>query len=93
MRKICESIYSILALRVIMFRRINTKYLSKCSLRHLYYSFINRDSIDSKLDSSNNIRLYEKFFNTKISEFDILKNEKNDKLISNYILLRQQLEL
>lgn len=93
MRKICELIYLILAFRIIIFRRINTKYLLKCFLKHLYYSFINKDLINSKLNLSNNIKLYKKFFNTKINKFNILKNKKNNKIISNYILLRQQLKL
>jgi len=76
-----------------MSKKIDTKYLSKCSLRHLHYFSTNRDLINNKLDLFNNIKLYKKFFNTKINKLDILKNKKNSKIVNYYTLLRQQLEL
>ncbi len=71
-----------------MFRRIDTKYLLECSLRYLYYLSTNRDLINNKLDLSNNIKLYIKFFDTKISKLDILKNKKDNKIVNCYTLVR-----
>jgi len=71
-----------------MFRRIDTKYLLECSLRYLYYLSTNRDLINNKLDLSNNIKLYKKFFDTKISKLDILKNMKDNKIVNCYTLVR-----
>jgi len=59
----------------------------------LHYFSTNRDLINNKLDLFNNIKLYKKLFNTKISKLNILENKKNNKIVSNYILLKQQLEL
>jgi len=78
---------------VIIFKRVETKYLSKCIFRYLYYLSINGDLLNSKLDLSNNIKLYRKFFNTKINKLDILEDKNNNKIAKYYILLKQQLEL
>ena len=59
----------------------------------MHYFSTNRDLINNKLDLFNNIKLYKKFFNTKINKLDILKNKKNNKIVNYYTLLRQQLEL
>jgi len=59
----------------------------------LYYFFINKKLLNNKLDLSKNIKLYKKNFDTKINKLDILKDKKNNKIIRNYILLKQQLEL
>jgi hypothetical protein len=74
-------------------RRANTKYLLGCSLRHLHYSSINRDSTNDKLGLSNDVILYEKSSNTKISEFDMLEEEEGDKVVNSHALLRQRLGL
>ncbi len=76
-----------------MFKKIKTKYLLKYIFKHLYYLFINRDLLNSKLDLSNNIKLYKKFFNTKINKLNILENKENNKIVKYYILLKQQLRL
>jgi len=73
---------------VIISRRANIKYLLEYSLRHLYYFFTNKDQINSKLNLFNNIKLYEKFFDTKISKLDILDNKKDNKTINHFTLLR-----
>ncbi len=93
MRKICQPIYSILASCVIIFKRVETKYLLEYLFKYLYYFFTDKDLSNDKLDLSKNTKLYKKFFDTKISELDILKDKKNNKIIRNYILLKQQLEL
>jgi len=93
MRKIYKLIYSILASRVIMSKRTKTKYLLKYISRHLHYLSINRDLLNSKLDSSNNIKLYKKLFDTKINKLDMLEDKENNKIAKYYILLRQQLRL
>lgn len=59
----------------------------------MHYLSTNKDLINNKLDLSNNIKLYKKLFDTKISKLNILENKKNNKIVSNYILLKQQLEL
>ncbi len=59
----------------------------------MYYFFINKKLLNNKLDLSKNIKLYKKNFDTKINKLDILKDKKNNKIIRNYILLKQQLEL
>ena len=88
MRKICESICSILAFRVIMLKRAKTKYLLKYLFKYLHYLFINKDLFNNKLNSFNNIKLYKKFFNIKINKLDILKDKDNNKII-NVIMLDQ----
>ncbi len=93
MRKIYKLIYSILAFRVIMFKRVETKYLLKYIFRYLYYLSTNRDLFNNKLDLFNNIKLYKKFFDTKINKLDILENKDNNKIVKYYVLLKQQLEL
>ena len=59
----------------------------------MYYFFINKDLLNSKLDLSNNIKLYKKLFNTKINKLDILENKEDNKIVKYYILLKQQLKL
>jgi len=81
MRKICESICSILAFRVIMLKRAKTKYLLKYLFKYLHYLFINKDLFNNKLNLFKNAKLYKKFFDIKISELDMLKNEKTIKLL------------
>ncbi len=76
----------ILAFRIIIFKRIETKYLLKYIFRYLYYFFINKDLFNNKLNSFNNIKLYKKFFNIKINKLDILKDKDNNKII-NVIML------
>jgi len=93
MRKIYKLIYSILVSCVIIFKRIETKYLLKYISRYLYYLSINRDSINNKLNLSNNIKLYKKSFDTKINKLDILENENNNKIVKCYVLLKQRLRL
>jgi len=93
MRKIYRSIYSILVSRVIISKRAETKYLLEYFSRYLYYLSINKDSLDGKLGSSNNIKLYKKLFDTKISELGISEDREDDKIAKNYILLEQRLEL
>ncbi len=73
---------------VIISKRIETKYLSKYIFKHLYYLSINRNLLNSKLDLSNNTKLYRKFFDTKINKLDILKNKENNKIVKYYILLK-----
>jgi len=85
MRKICKLIYSILASCVIIFKRAKTKYLLECFFRHLYYLFINKDLLDSKLSLSNNTKLYKKFFDIKISKIDILVDKKDNKIVNRLI--------
>jgi len=55
----------------------------------LYYLSINKDSLDGKLGSSNNTKLYKKLFDTKISELGISEDREDDKIAKNYILLEQ----
>jgi len=93
MRKIYKPIYSILVSRVIMFKRVETKYLSKYLFKYLYYLFTNKDLSNNKLILSKDTKLYRKLFDTKINKLDILKNKKNNKIVKSYILLKQQLEL
>ncbi len=93
MRKIYKLIYSILVFCVIISKKAKTKYLLKYIFRYLYYFSINRDLFNSKLDLSNNIKLYRKFFDIKINKLDILKDRKNNKIVKYYILLEQQLRL
>jgi len=78
---------------VIISKKAETKYLSKYIFRHLYYLSINRDLLNSKSNLSNNIKLYRKFFDTKINKLDILENKKDNKIVKYYILLKQQLKL
>jgi len=59
----------------------------------LHYSSINRDSTNDKLGLSNDVILYEKSSNTKISEFDMLEEEEGDKVVNSHALLRQRLGL
>jgi len=54
----------------------------------LYYFFINKDLLNSKLDLSNNIKLYKKFSNIKINKLDILEDKKDNKIVKYYILLK-----
>jgi len=54
----------------------------------LYYLFINKDLLNNKLDLSNNIKLYKKFFNTKINKLNILKDKEDNKIVKYYILLK-----
>ncbi len=93
MRKIFKSIYSILVSCVIIFKRAKTKYLLKYIFRYLYYLSINRDLLNNKLDVFYNIKLYRKFFDTKINKLDILENRDSNKIVKYYILLKQQLKL
>ncbi len=93
MQKIYKLIYLILVSCVIIFKRAKIKYLLKYIFRYLYYLFINRDLLNNKLDLFNNIKLYRKFFDTKINKLDILENKNNNKVIKYYILLKQQLRL
>jgi len=79
--------------RVIIFKRAETKYLSKYISRYLYYLSINRNLLDDKLDLSNNTKLYRKFSNTKINKLDILEDREDNKIVKYYILLKQRLEL
>lgn len=74
MRKICESIYSILTSRVIMFKRVETKYLLKCFFKHLHNFSINNDLLNDKLNSFNDVKLYKKLFDTKINELNMLED-------------------
>ncbi len=67
MRKIYKSIYLILVFCVIIFKRVEIKYLSKYIFKYLYYLSINRNLFNSKLNLSNNTKLYRKIFDTKIS--------------------------
>ncbi len=83
----------ILVSRVIIFKRAETKYLSKYISRYLYYLSINRNLLDDKLDLSNNTKLYRKFSNTKINKLDILEDREDNKIVKYYILLKQRLEL
>lgn len=92
MRKICESIYSILVSRLIIDRIISTKYLFEYFLKYYNYLSISRESIDCKLDSSIDNMLYKKLLETKIKTIDISIDKKNNKLVSSYCLLKQQLE-
>jgi len=78
MRKIYKLIYLILAFRVIISKRVETKYLLKCIFKHLYYLFINRNLFNNKLDLFNNIKLYKKFFDTKINKLDMLEDKKDN---------------
>ncbi len=78
---------------IIISKIIEIKYLIKYFLRHLYYLSINRNLTNSKLNLFNNIKLYKKLFNTKISKLDILKNKEDNKIIKYYTLLKQQSEL
>jgi len=78
---------------IIISKKIEIKYLLEYIFRYLYYFSINKNLFNSKLDLSNNIKLYKKFFNTKINKLDILENKKNNKIIKYYILLEQQLKL
>ncbi len=87
MRKIYEPIYLILASRVIMSKRAKTKYLSKYISRHLHYLSTNRDLLNDKSSSSNDTKLYKKFFHTKINKLDILEDKNNNKIVKYYILL------
>ncbi len=93
MRKICGPIYSILAPRVIMSKRAETKYLSRCFSRHLYHLSINKGPLDDKLGSSNDAKSYGKPFDTKISEIDMSTNEEGDKVAKRHALLGQRLGL
>ncbi len=79
--------------RVIISKRIETKYLSKYIFRYLYYLSINRDLLDNKSDLSNSTKLYRKLFDTKINKLDILEDKKDNKIVKYYILLKQRLEL
>ncbi len=88
MRKICESIYSILASRVIMLKKIEIKYLLRYLFKHLYYSFINKDLFNNILNLFKNAKLYRKFFDIKINKLDMLKDKKDNKVIKSYILLK-----
>ncbi len=92
MQKIYKLIYLILVFRVIIFKKAKTKYLLKYLFRYLYYLFINKYLYNNKLNLSNNIKLYRKSFNTKISKLNIFKDKENNKIAKYYILLRQQLE-
>ncbi len=82
MRKIYKSIYSILVFCVIIFKRVEIKYLLKYIFKYLYYLSFNRNLFNSKLNLSNNIKLYRKIFDTKINKLDILKNKKLTKLLN-----------
>ena len=93
MRKIYKLIYSILVFRVIIFKKAKTKYLLKYISRYLYYFFINRSLLNNKLSLFNNIKLYKKFFDTKINKLGILEDKNNNKIVKYYILLKQQLRL
>ena len=88
MRKICESIYSILASRVIMLKKIEIKYLLRYLFKHLYYSVINKDLFNNILNLFKNAKLYRKFFDIKINKLDMLKDKKDNKVIKSYILLK-----
>ena len=92
MQNIYKLIYLILVFRVIIFKKAKTKYLLKYLFRYLYYLFINKYLYNNKLNLSNNIKLYRKSFNTKISKLNIFKDKENNKIAKYYILLRQQLE-
>ncbi len=93
MQKIYKLIYLILASCVIILKRAKIKYLSKYLFKYLYYLFINKDLSNNKLNLSKDIKLYKKFFDTKINKLNISKNKEDNKIVKNYILLRQQLKL
>jgi len=93
MQKIYKLIYLILASCVIILKRAKTKYLSKYLFKYLYYLFINKDLSNNKLNLSKDTKLYKKFFDTKINKLNISKNKEDNKIVKNYILLRQQLKL
>jgi len=77
----------ILASCIIISKRIETKYLLKYIFRYLYYFSINKNLLNNKLNLSNNIKLYRKFFNTKINKLDILKDKKNNKIVKYYVTI------
>jgi len=64
-----------------MLKRAKTKYLLKYLFKYLHYLFINKDLFNNKLNLFKNAKLYKKFFDIKISELDMLKNEKTIKLL------------
>ncbi len=74
--------------RVIIFKRVETKYLLECISRLLYYFSINRDLLNNKLDLFNNTKLYRKSFDTKINKLDMLEDKKDNKIVKYYILLK-----
>ena len=78
----------ILIFCIIIFKKIETKYLLEYIFRYLYYLSINRDLLNNKLNLSNNIKLYKKLFNTKINKLNILENKNSNKIVKYYTLLK-----
>ena len=78
----------ILIFCIIIFKKIETKYLLEYIFRYLYYLSINRDLLNNKLNLSNNIKLYKKLFNTKDNKLNILENKNSNKIVKYYTLLK-----
>ena len=59
----------------------------------MYYLFINRDLLNSKLSLSNNTKLYKKFFDTKINKLDILEDKKDNKIFKIFYFIRATIRI